>query len=792
MRRTLTLCLVLACAGATLAAQDRSVWALVVNDVAKGDIEIALIDGIPWLDPASLTSAGIREVPEGERRAVVPGRVPWISLRSLDPLISYRLDEAEIRLLISADPSLLDTTEIAIANPRPPGWSVSRNAAMFLNYSADWTSRDTTAGYAELGVHVWGALASTAATIDRNGVVSPGLTSLTVDQVGSRRRWTVGDTVGRATTLGSSPVVGGFSVSTQPELDPYYTAYPSPQVRGAVRTPSIADVYVDGRLVQSVRLPPGQFTLADLPIESGLGQAHVVIRDAFGREQSIGLGYYLSTQLLRRGEQEYSYVAGKERMYSGAKVTYGRTLGTLFHSVGVANWLTVGIQGEAAKDLVMAGAGFQMRLWRLGVLGGEGLASQVAPKEKGYAATSVYSFASRYFSTDLRGTWIGPRFQNLYLEPSLRAMISADASASISLLRLGSLSLGGTLGSASAFSARLKQRIPDYLGRTFTLPPGFAKDALAREHDRAIRASYTLSLTSRVQLTATATRTQSQAKDKPVTWEGFGSVNVALGGRIMASSVTAVDTAGTARTSVHAQRSLPSGPGFGFRVDADTHAPYRSQATFEIQNRRGLLGVRTDGAEGQDPVTTVNVAGSIVAIGGELLLSRPVDDGFALVRVPNSKGVRVMANNQYSGRTGGRGTLFVPDLRSYLSTPISIEPDDLPLDMRLGEVRQNVAVPYRGGAVVTFEAEIIRVLVGRIETGGAAPAYGTLSLNVNGGRMESPLNATGEFYFESVPTGTYTASAMWQGRTCEAQLRMPDGKTTVNDVGAIRCIEVKQ
>jgi hypothetical protein len=58
--------------------------------------------------------------------------------------------------------------------------------------------------------------------------------------------------------------------------------------------------------------------------------------------------------------------------------------------------------------------------------------------------------------------------------------------------------------------------------------------------------------------------------------------------------------------------------------------------------------------------------------------------------------------------------------------------------------------------------------------------------------MESPLNATGEFYFESVPTGTSTASAMWQGRTCEAQLRMPDGKTTVNDVGAIRCIEVKQ
>ena len=792
MRRALTVCLVLAFASATLAAQDRSVWALVVNDVVKGDVEVALIDGMPWLDPAALELAGVRDIPVGQRRNIVPGRPPWVSLGSLAPLITFSLDETDIRLLVTADPSLLETTEIAIANPRPPGWQVSRNAAMFLNYSADWTSRETSAGYAELGIHAWGALINTAASVDQNGVVSPGLTSLTVDQVSSRRRWSLGDTIGRSTTLGSSPVVGGFSLTTQPDLDPYYTAYPSPQVRGAVRTPSIADVYVDGRLVQSVRLPPGQFTLADLPVESGLGQAHVVIRDAFGREQSIGLGYYLSTQLLRRGEQEYSYVAGKERTYTGSTVRYGRALGTIFHSIGVADWLTVGVQGEAAKDLVMAGVGFQMRVWRLGVLGGEGLASQVAPREKGYAATSVYSFASRYISTDVRGTWIGPGFQNLYLEPSPRALINGDASVSLSLMRLGSLSLGATVGSATSFAARLKQHVPDYLGRTFTLPPGFAKDALAREHDRALRVAYTLNLTSRLQLTATATRTKTDTRETPITWQGFGSVNLALGRRIMASSVTTVDAERTALTSVHLQRSMPVGPGFGFRVDADTHAPYRSQATFEVQGRRGLVGVRTDGAEGQDPVTTVNVAGSLVAIGGEVLLSRPVDDGFALVRVPNSKGVRVMANNQYSGRTGRRGTLFVPDLRSYLSSPISIEPDDLPLDMRLGEVRQNIAVPYRGGAVVTFEAQVIRVLVGRVDAGGVAPAYGTLSINVAGQQMESPLNAAGEFYFEGVPAGTYTASATWQGRTCQAELRMPDGTVTVNDVGVLRCVEVKQ
>ena len=95
-------------------------------------------------------------------------------------------------------------------------------------------------------------------------------------------------------------MVGGFSLSTQEDLDPYYAIYPAPQIRGAVRTPSTADVYVDGRLVSSVRLPPGRFTLNDLPIETGLGNARVIIRDAFGRQQSIDLGFYLSTQLLKK------------------------------------------------------------------------------------------------------------------------------------------------------------------------------------------------------------------------------------------------------------------------------------------------------------------------------------------------------------------------------------------------------------------------------------------------------------------------------------------------------------
>ena len=401
-----------AAASATPAfAQERSIWALVVNDEPKGDVEIVLAADGPWVDPAVLVAAGVLKVPDGRRQAFAPDTLMRVSLASLAPQITFTLDDAEIRLIVSVDPALLRTTEVAISNPRPPGLTVRSNRAIFLNYSSNWSTDGRTAGYGELGVHLFGGLFESAATIDDNGAVTPGLTSLTVDQVRSRRRWVLGDTIGRSTTLGSSPVVGGFSVSTQEDIDPYYAIYPTPQIRGAVRTPSTADVYVDGRLVSSVRLPPGRFTLNELPIETGLGDARVIIRDAFGRQQTINLGYYLSTRLLKRGEHDYSYAAGAERTSDGTTVHYGRAMGTAVHAVGLTDAFTIGLQAEGAKDLAMAGAGFNARLWRLGTLGAEGLASRTADEAQGYAATGVYSFLSTWFSTEFRGTWIGPRFR---------------------------------------------------------------------------------------------------------------------------------------------------------------------------------------------------------------------------------------------------------------------------------------------------------------------------------------------------------------------------------------------
>jgi outer membrane usher protein len=772
-------------AAAPAGAQDRAIWALVVNEEASGDVTVVLTPEGPWIDPAVLATAGVTGLAEGLRRAFPPETTPFVSLVSLGPRIAFRLDEENIRLILTIDPSLLSTTTVAISNPRPVGWSVRSNGAMFLNYSADWSTDDTTTGYGEFGVHAFGALLQTAASVDEAGKVTPGLSNLSYDQVGSRRRWTLGDTVGHSTSLGSTPVVGGFSVSSEPDIDPYHPTYPGPRVRGAVRAPSIADVYVDGRLVSSVRLAPGQFVLSDLPIQAGLGNARVILRDVLGRQQTFNLGFYLSTQLLKGGEQDYSYVVGKERN-SGETVTYDRLLGTVFHSVGLTDWLTVGLQGEGTKDLVVGGGGFQARLWRLGVFGAEALVSQVPPEERGIAGTAIYSFLSRFISADLRATYIGPQFQNLYLDPAPVEQLNADGTITLTLRWLGSLTVGGTIGNAAVLFARTHQLSPDLLGRISRIPRDTLAKGLAEKDDRALRIGYSTNVTSRALLSLNATRVDRRGL--PITWQGFGSVTLALGWRTTASAVTSVDTDGKALTTVNLQRSLPLGPGFGFRIDADAQDPYHTQATFEVQHRRGIIGVRADGSKDDKTISTLNIAGSIVGIGREVLFARPVQDGFALVRVPQSNRVRVLANNQPVGRTGRRGSLFVPDLKSYLSNPIAIVQDDLPVEVKLGEISQDVAVRYRGGAVVTFEADLIRALAGRLATGGEPPAYGTLSVSVGDQTVESPLNATGEFYFEDLPPGDYPAVATWKNRSCRATLHVPASVEPMTNVGDVKCI----
>lgn len=148
-------------------------------------------------------------------------------------------------------------------------------------------------------------------------------------------------------------------------------------------------------------------------------------------------------------------------------------------------------------------------------------------------------------------------------------------------------------------------------------------------------------------------------------------------------------------------------------------------------------------------------------------------------------------NNQQVGRTNRWGDLLVPDLIPYVDNRLSIADQDVPLDFEIKKSSDQLAPPYRGGAVVVFPVAPIRTFNGRIvvvtSTGEATPSYGTLTVTFQNRVVESPLSGDGEFYLENLTIGRYPASVTFEGGRCTFDLDVPRALSLMTDLGVLRC-----
>ena len=61
---------------------------------------------------------------------------------------------------------------------------------------------------------------------------------------------------------------------------------------GEAVLPSTVDLYVDNELRMRREVPSGPFSIQDLPVMTGQGDARLVVRDILGREQVITQPFY--------------------------------------------------------------------------------------------------------------------------------------------------------------------------------------------------------------------------------------------------------------------------------------------------------------------------------------------------------------------------------------------------------------------------------------------------------------------------------------------------------------------
>ena len=240
-----------------------------------------------------------------------------------------------------------------------------------------------------------------------------------------------------------------------------------------------------------------------------------------------------------------------------------------------------------------------------------------------------------------------------------------------------------------------------------------------------------------------------------------------------------------------AQRSLPVGEGYGYQIHAESGENSLATGVARYQGRHGRYEVRQERLNG-DANTTVGAAGSIVGIGGGLYASRPVQDSFALVRIPGVEGVRAFASHQQVGKTGRKGDLLVPDLQAYYANVLDVADGDIPLQYAVTDVGQTIALPHRGGAVALFAVQRVQRVVGVVglldHGENRIPAYGEITVTTKGREFTSPIGSTGRFYFEDLSAGTHTAVVRdTAGRECEMTITVPSSEGTIVNLGTLRC-----
>jgi outer membrane usher protein len=742
------------------AEQQRAILALVVNDLDKGQALVLLEDKDIWIEVHALEEAGLQGF-KGQRQLYA--QRTFVSLASLAPSVTFEFDEPGLIVRLKVKPELFGTFNLALQGNRPDDVIYRRNNSAFVNYGLNYRSKTGFDASAETGVSIGGALFSTVVTRTVDGQIVRGYTHATIDDRTHLRRWTIGDSLVTTGVLGGGAVMGGLTVAREYGLDPYFVRFPTLGFAGALETPATVEMYVNDQLVTRQELPPGQFTLSNLVAPNGSGQTRFVIRDAFGRQQDYSSSYYLTNSLLAKGLQEYRYTVGWPRLNSGTQnFDYGRPAFLAYHRVGLSDAITLGGRMEAGAAMMSGGPVLNARLWKAGEIE---LAAGVSREHgaSGTAFSAGYSYAGHPFSFSASVRSYSRSYATLSLDQlTSRPRLEADLAAGFHVGRAVSVTIQQTLSATQAATENRR-----WNPRT-TL---YVQSQLSRRLSLFVSAS-------------------SGRVDGAAGSELLAGASLSLGQQTSGTLALSAANGRSVAPQLELQRSLPTGEGYGYRVRLSDQAGGQSGGLVQYQGRFGRYEIEQS-TEGLVQRTSLSVSGAIVTIGGNLFASRPVQDSFALIRVPGVAGVSGYADNHKIGKTDGDGNLLVPSLLPYYGNVLSVADQDIPFNFGLTATRQRVAPPYRGGAVVTFTATKLQFVTGtallEIEGETVVPSYGQMTITAGGRTYESPIGLGGEFYFENLPVGRHVAVIEYNGTTCEVTLAVPESKEPAIGLGAVRC-----
>jgi outer membrane usher protein len=736
---------------------QRTFATIVVNGEQRGE-QIVLMKS----DGVYVSLAGLREC-----GLVVPPRLGgnaadrYVNVSTLAPEIvtTFDLNGPTLRLDAATAGSLSQHASISLAQAEHPAREALTARSGYLNYGLHAGSAGLS-GAEEFTLSDAAKTFFSAGSLDAHGF-HRSLTNLSWTNALARRRTTIGDVVGDSGDLGSALAIAGVSIARASEIDPDGQPYVSPTLRTTVLSPSTADVYVNGQLIRSVDVAPGTVDFSNLPGAAGVTDATIVLRDAFGRTQTLSTRYYGAPSVLSKGATDYSFSAGVPRNALNSGTVPGGLVALGRYRLGLTRSTTVGAHAEFAGGFENLGATVDhaggLGTWDLS------LAQSRDRGASGSAGSLTYDLSARsvWFSASIHAATAA------YTSIADRAF--SDRTISDERVSIGLRPFRGSFTSAITFSA-----VRSLLGT--------AGRRLAWQQSISLPGGVSVLVTA-----GTSATNLGSARDFSVFL--FRSAPRTSSVPTVSASL---QTYGTAlRQALEVQRAAPPSGGTGYDVTGFASGQTLSSGRFETRSPVGNIDVDYGVARGGPVTGNVAVSGAVAFAGPYVHFSQPISDSFAIVKVTGGERVKVLLDNQEAGMTDRNGILVVPNVPSYSAQRISIARDDGPVNLNLSNGDQRLVVAAKHGGIARFSASVVTAVLGSVSVAGIGgnviPSFGQLSLRSPGKSAVSELDREGRFYFEDLPAGRYDAGLQYGGGECRFSMEIPRTTAIEANIGEFTC-----
>jgi len=678
---------------------------------------------------------------------------------ALDALegLSYKFDVPTQTLNVQVPPILFNATllngvSIDFNNlpPAPSGGFLNYNVSS--RYAQEQT---TTNGLLELGgFGGWGASQTSFLVPELNGQASAIRLDATLvrDQPTQMTSLRFGDVTSGISSWGDTVRLGGMQWTTNFSTQPNFISIPLPAMSGEAVLPSTVNLYVDNELRMSREVPSGPFSIQDLPVMIGQGNARLVVRDVLGREKVITQPFFTSSSLLKPGLKDYSYELGFVRRNFGTDSNnYGRPLAVGTHRWGITEQFTGEVHGKLLSKHQILGLSGLMLSPIAGVLSGS-LAMSYSEKGAGgllklgiQRQSGNLSFAANTQLTSQRFTKSG--------------MLSEE----LALRQISNMSVNLATANYGSFAVSYNH-----------------KNYSDRNVEKKLFASYTRKVGRLGNLRVSMNQDLKMAFNL--------NFSMPLGNRNTASLSTSVSP-GRKQVNLQLSSIKPEESGLGYRVVAGVGELNHLEAAVNMQNEVGNYSLAAVQSQNQLAFHG-SASGGVAFLGGNTFLSRRITDSFAVVQVPNYSGVGIYADNQLVARTDANGNALVPILRPYQKNSVRIEQADLPFDAQIDAVKLDVVPYFRSGLLVKFPVKSSRgaLLSVVLENGEPLPAGAQVQIigDKTGENEVFPTGMRGEVYLTGLRTNNQLR-ATWGQQSCEFALPFPETTELLPHLGTYTC-----